>query len=119
MKTLRLLVAGLGVFAVAGGTAGVAVAQESPVQGEWVQVINPTNVPHDLAVGDQVEVTVGSAVSRRDVIVGIADCGAFRGYFTSRNQNGCGWHGAITAYARTGGGGYLMEETARALKVPQ
>ena len=116
MKTMRFLVAGFGVFAAVAGLGGASRAQDSSFGGgEWVQVLNPSGVPHDLSLGDRVEVSIGSAVSRRDVIVGIADCGTFRGYFTSRNQNGCGWHNAITAYSRSG----TTSEAMRVLKMPQ
>jgi hypothetical protein len=81
--------------------AGSALAQDAMAcEGGWVRVAGQCALPQDLTIGDEIEVSIGSAVSHRGVIVGIAVCEGQRGYHTSARQAGCGWRHAITAYAR-------------------
>jgi hypothetical protein len=98
VRRLQGLMSGLGLLLA---TAGSALAQDAMAcEGGWVRVAGQCALPQDLTIGDEVEVSIGSAVSHRGVIVGITVCEGQRGYHTSARQTGCGWRYAITAYAR-------------------
>lgn len=102
MSSLNALFAGFCLvlaFLIIDG--GVAKQAGAACGGGWVSVGGGCELPDDLSIGDQVEVSIGSAVSQRGAIVGYMACEGRRTYYTSPRQSGCGWRSAITAYART------------------
>ncbi len=116
MTSLNALVAGFGfVLALSGALGGVAAQAAGGCGGGWVRVGGGCALPEDLTVGDQVEVSIGSAVSQRGPIVGFADCGGQRTYYTSPQQSGCGWRDAITAYVRAAPSTTMQDQTTTAL----
>lgn len=119
MKSVILL-AGFGLSLGVTGVVGHTDAQALPVcGGGWVRVGNACVLPEDLSIGDRVQISIGSAVNGREVIVGFAECEGHRTYYTSSQQSGCGWRNAITAYARTDGGADRQIESTSALDVPR
>ena len=120
MKAMMWVAAGSVLFIGVLGNGGVADAQVSkPGQGNWVRVGNGSMVPQDLSIGDQVELSIGSVVEGRGAIVGSADCGGQRTYYTSSRQTGCGWSNSITAYARSSTETGAQATATTALEVPQ
>ena len=102
MRTVVKFVAGLGVFLAVGGLGSPVQADSRATNGGgWVQVSSGSAVPQNLSVGDQIQLSVGSGNGGGGTVVGFADCGGQRTYYTSTRQSGCGWRNAIIAYART------------------
>lgn len=119
MKVQSWFLAGVGLL-VGVTTAGIGGAQaQSRCAAGWVLIDGVCRLPDDLTIGDQVELSIGSAVSRRSMILGFAECNGQRTYYTSAQQSGCGWRNAITAYRRSNGGLGSQTNAARALEVPQ
>ncbi len=116
MKRLHWLLCGIGLLLA---TSGRAEAQDTARcgGGGWVRVGGECALPQDLSIGDEVEVSIGSAVNQRGVIVGFAVCEGQRGYRTSPLQTGCGWRNAITAYARRSTATMAADDSAAAKAV--
>jgi hypothetical protein len=68
-------------------------------EDDWTKVPPGGSVPDDLDVGDDIEVTVGSAIHNRGTIVSVQAFGSEVRYFTAPVTQK-GWRKAITAYRR-------------------
>jgi hypothetical protein len=86
---------------------GIAVHQSALAQtacsGDWITVSDACPLPADLVPGDEIQITVGSALHTRQQVVAASACDGESAYLTSDTQAGCGWRRAITAYRRAGG----------------
>jgi hypothetical protein len=69
----------------------------------WIKVGPESPLPDDLKQGDEIEISVGSAVSAQRPIAAVGTSNGKPRYFTSTLESGSGWHNAITAYRRTTG----------------
>lgn len=120
MKGQSWILAGVGLVIGSATMPIDSVQAQSRCASGWVLVGGECRLPDDLVIGDQIEITIGSAVSRRGQVFGYAQCDGQRTYYTSASQQGCGWRNAITAYRRTNGGELGTETSAAsALKVPK
>lgn len=86
---------------------GIGFHQPGPAlaacSGGWITVSAECPLPADLVPGDEIQITVGSALHTRQQVVGASACNGETSYLTSDDQSGCGWRRSITAYHRTGG----------------
>jgi hypothetical protein len=102
MKFPKLILVSIGLLMASSAHfgSGAALAQDACDEG-WVRVGAQCALPDDLVVGDEIQVTIGSAVNLRSTVVGFVECGGHRTYYTFTGQTDCGWRDAVTAYSRT------------------